>query len=111
MSPRFLFLGIVVFALLAANGGMKIAILAQEKNAADVVILNAKVWTVDTAHPTAEAVAITGQFIEALGTSAEIRKWIGPKTKTIDAGGHTVLPGFNDAHVHFTSGGSEISGV
>ena len=79
--------------------------------AADLVILHGKVWTVDKAHPQAEALAIIGSHIVAVGSDAEIRSWVGPCTKTIDAQGKSVLPGFNDAHVHFMSGGNEISGV
>jgi len=79
--------------------------------AADLVILNGKVWTVDPAHPRAEAVAIVGERIAAVGTTAEIRSWVGPATRTINANGKSVLPGFIDVHVHFSSGGAEISGV
>jgi predicted amidohydrolase YtcJ len=78
---------------------------------ADLVILHGHVWTVDPAHPRAEAVAIMDGKIAAVGSDAEIAKYLGPKTRTIDALGHSVLPGFNDAHVHFTTGGHEISGV
>jgi predicted amidohydrolase YtcJ len=78
---------------------------------ADLVILHGHVWTVDHAHPQAEAVAIHGNRIVAVGSDAEIVKWIGPATKKIDAQGKSVLPGFIDAHVHFSSGGGEISGV
>jgi len=83
----------------------------REHPAADLVILHGKVWTVDKAHPQAEAVAVIGSRIVAVGSDAEIRSWAGPGTNTIDAQGKSVLPGFNDAHVHFTSGGSEVSGV
>ncbi|HJY88325.1 MAG TPA: amidohydrolase [Candidatus Acidoferrales bacterium] len=79
--------------------------------AADLVILNGHIWTVDASHPHAEALAIVGDRIAAVSTTAEIRGWIGPGTQVIDAGGKTVLPGFIDAHVHFSSGGAEISGV
>jgi predicted amidohydrolase YtcJ len=78
---------------------------------ATLVILNGKVWTVDPAHPRTEAVAIAGDHVAAVGANDEIRKWIGPKTQTIDARGASVLPGFIDSHVHFSSGGAEISGV
>src|SRR5215467_15992824 len=84
---------------------------AQESSFADVVILHGRVWTVDTQHPRADAVAIRGSRIVAVGSDADIAKWIGPATKKIDAQGKTVLPGFIDAHVHFSSGGGEISGV
>jgi len=78
---------------------------------ADLAVINAKVWTVDAAHPRAEALAIVGERIVAVGSNAEIQEWIGPQTRKIDAGGTSVLPGFIDAHVHFSSGGGEISGV
>jgi len=79
--------------------------------AADIVVLNGKVWTVDPEQPRAEAIAVLGERIAAVGTNAQIKQWIGPKTRSIDAHGKTVLPGFIDAHVHFSSGGAELSGV
>jgi len=69
------------------------------------------VWTVDPARPRAEAIAVAGERIAAVGSNAEIRKWIGPQTRTIDARGGSVLPGFIDAHVHFASGGFHLSNV
>jgi len=84
---------------------------AQQSPFADLVIQHGHVWTVDPAHPQAEAVAIAGSRIVAVGTDAEIAKWTGPSTKKIDAEGKSVFPGFIDAHVHFTSGGGEITGV
>jgi predicted amidohydrolase YtcJ len=84
---------------------------SQQTSPADLVILHGHVWTVDHDHPQAEAIAIHGSHILAVGSDAEIAKWIGPTTKKIDAQGKTVLPGFIDAHVHFSSGGGEISGV
>jgi len=84
---------------------------AQQQASADLVILRAHVWTVDHAHPAAQALAISGNRIAAVGSDDEIKKWIGPATRQIDAQNNSVLPGFIDAHVHFSSGGSEISGV
>lgn len=78
---------------------------------ADLVILNGAVWTVDPAKPKAEAVAVVRDKIAAVGTNAEIRKWIGPATETIDARGGSVLPGLIDSHVHFAGGGFELSSV
>ena len=79
--------------------------------AADLIIVNATVRTMDTGHPLAEAVAVSGNRIAAVGAADEIRKLAGPRTSLIDAGGKLVLPGFNDAHVHFLNGGFELSGV
>jgi predicted amidohydrolase YtcJ len=69
---------------------------------ADLVIINGKVLTIDKNNPLAEAVAIKGETIIAVGSSDEISKFINRGTTTIiDARGRLVLPGFNDAHVHF----------
>lgn len=65
----------------------------------------------DPAQPLAEAVAVLGDRIVALGQTHEIRALAGPKTRTIDAGQGTVLPGFNDAHVHFLTGGFSLANV
>ncbi len=77
----------------------------------ELVILNAAVRTMDAARPQAEAVAVSGNRIAALGTSAEIKTLAGPKTRVVDAGGQSVLPGFNDAHVHWLMGGYSITNV
>ena len=84
---------------------------AQQPSFADLVIVHGHVWTVDHRNSRAEAVAIHDGHIVAVGSDAEIAKWVGPATKRIDAQGKSVLPGFIDAHVHFSSGGGEISGV
>jgi predicted amidohydrolase YtcJ len=79
--------------------------------AADLVLLNGKIWTVNRTQLEAEAVACLGNRIIGVGSNQEIRKWIGPKTKVIDLQGKRAVPGFNDAHVHFFSGGAGISSV
>jgi predicted amidohydrolase YtcJ len=86
-------------------------LVAQSKPAADLIITNAKVWTVDKAHPTAQAVAVLGDRIVAVGSNADVNVWRGHDTKVIDAGGKLLLPGFNDAHVHFVSGGLQLESV
>src|SRR5881296_1560272 len=73
--------------------------------AADLILTNGRVFTADPAHPEVESVAILGDRIVAAGTPADIAAWRGPATRLIDAGGRRVVPGFNDAHVHFVSGG------
>ena len=79
--------------------------------APELIILNADVRTMDDGRPKAEAVAISGNRVAAVGTSADLRALAGPKTRVIDAGGRSVLPGFNDAHVHWLSGGFSITNV
>ena len=78
---------------------------------ADLILTNGKIWTGNTAQPQAEAVACAGGRIVAVGTAAEVAKWAGPQTRTIDLGGKRVVPGFNDAHVHFFDGGSALAAV
>ena len=78
---------------------------------ADLVIQHGHVHTVDPARPVAEAVAIVGDYIAAVGPDQEIAAWIGPETKVIDAHRGCVLPGFNDSHVHFVDGSSDLSQV
>jgi predicted amidohydrolase YtcJ len=77
-------------------------------SAHNLVILNADVRTMDKSKPKAEAVAITGNKISAVGTNAEISRLINAQTKTIDANGKLVIPGFNDSHVHFFSIGARF---
>src|SRR5439155_1098325 len=79
--------------------------------AADLIVVNAKVRTMDPSNSTAEAVAVVGSRITHVGSNAEVNQMAGPRTRIIDAGGRLVLPGFNDAHVHFLSGGFHLSGV
>jgi predicted amidohydrolase YtcJ len=81
---------------------------AQLKPAADLIINNAKVWTVDRKVPTAQAVAVLGDRIVAVGSNADVELWRGTTSQVIDAGGRLLLPGFNDAHVHFVSGGRQL---
>ena len=78
---------------------------------ADTIIVNAVVHTMDKAQPTAEAVAIYGNHIVAVGSTKDIKKLAGPSTRTIDAKNRLLLPGFNDAHTHFMSGGFQLSSV
>ena len=73
-----------------------------EKEKADLVIINGKVLTIDKDNPVSEAIAVKGEKIIAVGTSSQISPMISKGiTKVIDAGGRLVIPGFNDAHVHF----------
>lgn len=84
---------------------------AQSQPAADLIITNARIWTGDKSHPKADAVAILGDRIVAVGSSAEADAWHGARTKVIDAHGKFLLPGFNDSHVHFAEGGRQLDAV
>src|SRR5436305_834666 len=71
---------------------------------ADLIIRDAPIVTVDPRFSTAQAAAIRdGRFI-AVGSDAQVLKTKGPNTRVIDLHGQTVLPGFNDTHVHLTAG-------
>src|SRR5512140_523204 len=61
--------------------------------------------------PRAQAMAVRGDRITAIGSDADIRKLKGPRTEVVDLGGHFVCPGFNDAHTHLGSAGLEMLNV
>ena len=99
------------FIILAILLCCPVLLVAQSKPTAELIIHNAKIWTVDPAHSEAEAVAVIGDRIAAVGTNQEIEAWRGPNTRIVDAGGKRLLPGFNDSHVHFTDGGAQLDNV
>jgi len=78
---------------------------------ADTIVHNAKIYTVNVNHPWAEALAIQGDKIVAVGTEADVEKLRKPSTKMIDAGGQLVLPGFVDCHIHFLDGSLSLGRV
>ncbi len=77
---------------------------------AALAIVNARVWTGDPRRPWADAVLVRGERIEAVGSSAEVKKRAGG-ARVLDARGMMVTPGFVDAHVHFLDGGFALSSV
>jgi predicted amidohydrolase YtcJ len=96
------FLGLATAGLALATGSrwLRAAAAPDPARAADLVVLNALVYTVDARQPTAEAFAVKdGRFI-AVGSNADIRSLAGRATQRIDAGHMTVVPGFNDSHNH-----------
>jgi predicted amidohydrolase YtcJ len=76
---------------------------------AELIVTNATVRTMDQELPLADSIAISGGRIVAVGKSKDIRLLSGPNTRIIEARGQLVLPGFNDAHVHFTGVGNFFS--
>jgi predicted amidohydrolase YtcJ len=72
---------------------------------ADAVLLNGNIYTGDSRRPRVEAVAIRGESIIVVGTSAELQSCMGPKTAVINLKGQFAMPGFNDAHVHLAQAG------
>ena len=76
--------------------------------AAEMIVVNAKVLTMDPLKPRAEAVALGGGKVLAVGTRAEVEALAGPGAQVIDAKGRTVLPGFVESHLHLVLGGAEL---
>jgi len=75
---------------------------------ADLLLRGGRIYTLSAAQEWAEAVAIRGDKIAAVGGSAELDRIVGPKTAVIDLGGKLVLPGFIDSHIHFLEGALQI---
>jgi len=75
------------------------------------VFINGKIYTVNEKQPFAEAVIIEGSKIVFVGSNEEAKKLIDESTKIIDLGGKLMLPGFNDSHLHFISGGNYLLGI
>jgi predicted amidohydrolase YtcJ len=98
---------VAIFAWTLSGGGQ----IPPSHGPADLVIHNARVHTVDPTRPEAQALAVVGDRIRAVGSEDDIRPWIGQGTRVLDARGATVLPGFNDSHVHFADGSLALSQV
>ena len=98
MLKKLLVISIVLNLLVLPN-----TIFAQTKQQISLLLFNGKVFTADENFTTAEAVAVDGERIVAVGTTQELKSKY-QATKEIDLGGKLVTPGFNDAHVHFLRG-------
>src|SRR6185436_20310657 len=107
----------VTAAALLASAGWMVATRAQTPaparvaqppsapRPADLVLRGGKIVTVDEARPEAQALAVNGDTIVALGSNQDIQRYVGPGTRVIDLKGALAVPGFIDAHVHFTGVG------
>ena len=73
-----------------------------QQTRADLVLMHGDLFTVDSQHPRAQAIAVRGDRIAAVGTDDEIQRWVGPKTHVIDLQGRLATPGFIDGHGHYT---------
>lgn len=76
---------------------------------ADLVITGGRIWTQDPGRPGAEALAVRGGALVAVGTTSEVEPFIGPRTAVHDVDGAMVLPGLVDGHVHLNLGGSQAA--
>jgi predicted amidohydrolase YtcJ len=102
-----LFAGLIAAGLLFGS----LTSCAPKKERADLVLVNGKIVTVDESLPEAEALAVRGGRITAVGDNEQIRDYIGTDTEVIDLDGRLAVPGFIDAHVHFTGIGQAKLGL
>jgi predicted amidohydrolase YtcJ len=102
--------GAIARAVLCATVGTSLivlpSLLAQSSDRADLVFSNGKIVTVDDRFTVAQAIAIKGDRIVAVGSSEEISRLAGPGTRTIDLRGRTVIPGLIDNHLHLLRAGN-----
>jgi len=108
MNIRTLRRAVIVLIILGIFQACK---ASPEGNMVDLALINGKVWTDGSGRPWAEAVAVRGDRIFAVGTTAEIRKLAPAGTKLVDLGGALVLPGFIDSHTHFLTGGFSLKRI
>ena len=101
MRPRS---GIVLSLLLALSG----ACGGNSPNSADLVLRHTLVYTVDSANPQAEAVAVKDGKIVFVGSNDSVAAFVGKRTRVLDLAGRMVLPGFEDTHAHPVTGGIEL---
>jgi len=101
-------LSFLAFALILC---LRVCAYGQSPPAADLIIRDARIWTVDSAQLEAEAVAVLGDRIVAVGSDQQVDAWRGPNTRVVNGEGKRLLPGFNDAHVHFVDGGAQLDNV
>ncbi len=107
LGSEIFLLALIATAILAMAGAQNLPTQPR----ADVIFINANIYTgvVDTSSfhsvERAEAMAVRDGRVEAVGRNDEIVKLKGPSTEVIDLGGHFVMPGFNDAHVHLANAG------
>ncbi len=101
-----------IAALIVATAcGLLTACGTREPIGADLIVTNGRIWTGEAQQPAAAALAVIGERIVDVGNAKDIERWHGRDTQVVDAEGRRVVPGFNDAHVHFVDGGAELENV
>ena len=107
MSKRALLIALALAVAVTALAAVPLRDAGQQPVSppADLVLTNGKIVTVDDGVPEAQAIAIVGDRIAAIGSSADIKRHTGPKTQVIDLKGQLVIPGFIEGHGHFTGVG------
>ena len=104
--------GLSLLLALAVAGGVSLTqVPSPPTSPADLVVMNARVYTVDAGRPEAQALAVRGDRLVVVGTTAEALALRGPKTQVVDAGGRAVIPGLHDAHGHVLGLGEGLQNV
>ncbi len=101
----------VAIMMCAAAGSLSCGSERSQNPVADLVVLDARVWTVDPARPEAQAVAIAGGRVVAVGSNAEVEALSGRGTRVVRARGRFLMPGFHDSHIHLMTGGMILDAV
>ena len=97
---------------MSAAAGLLSLLLAGAAEPADQIFVNGVIWTGDPVRPRAEALAVRGERLAAVGSGAEVGALRGPRTRVTDLRGRFVAPGFDDAHLHFlVTEQAELDGV
>ena len=101
------FAGVAMLCVQLATTGGGVPVVAQGSSP-DAVYVNGKIATVNQAFAIAEAMAVSGDRVSAVGSNAQVRALAGPSTRVVDLRGHTVVPGLGDSHIHNAGGGPGV---
>lgn len=102
---------VLAFAIPAALAVVAACQAASAPEAADVILTGGTIWTGDDQTPRAEAVAVRGSRILAVGSASDVAGLQGPETRMVELDGRFVAPGFIDNHTHFNSAGALLLGA
>ena len=100
-----------IFLWIIVSAFFFVACRQESRRKTTLAVINARIWTGNSEQPWAEALAVSGNKIIAVGANIEIQLFIDDSTYVIDAEGMMVTPGFIDSHVHFLEGGFQLSSV
>ena len=106
MKKQIIAIVLLLMAVLGTSGCSR-----QKSTPADTVLIHARIYTVNAKEPWAQAIAVRGGKIIAVGSDKAIAAYQGPSTKVIDAREHMVLPGFVDTHVHMMAGAALLEQI
>ena len=104
MIAHLLVAASLALGLHSARAGAQASPARTGSRTADLVLTGGKIFTADSIHPWAEAIALRGNRVMAVGTNAEVAHFAGPRTRRIALGGRVVIPGINDTHTHLAHG-------